>query len=193
MGTPSLRCPPSQPTHLFGSSLSPAGFRYRCRPWTRNFFRFLTEPHQNWIYHCTRFPSSYHGYGFAYAESYSFSRLATLLHLRKLGIHLTSRKEEAIMCGDISGDVLHPFFVHFSNAVGMHLHASVEDSPAMLRLHARHAQRALERMSEAGKSDNAELKAQMLLWATSACTFQRWFRQARAYRSEEHTSELQSP
>ena len=54
----------------------------------------------------------------------------------------------------------------------------------MLRLHARHTQRALERMSEAGKSDNAELKTQMLLCATSACIFQRWFQPGRAYLTE---------
>jgi hypothetical protein len=62
------------------------------------------------------------------------------------------------MCGDTSGDVVHPFFVHTSNSVGMHLHAGVGDSPAMLQLHAKHSQRALEQMSEVGKSDDAELK-----------------------------------
>jgi hypothetical protein len=105
----------------------------------------------------------------ACAESYSFSRLATLLHLRKLGIRFTSRKEDAIMCGDTSGNVVHPFFVHSSNAVGMHLRAGVEDSPTMLQLHAKHSQRALEQMSEAGKSGDAELKAQMSLYGSNNC------------------------
>jgi hypothetical protein len=103
------------------------------------------------------------------------------LHLRKLGIHLTGRKEEAIMHGDTSGDVVHPFFVHISNSVGMHLGGSLEASPAMLQLHAKHSQRALEQMSEAGKSGDAELKAQMLLCAASGALFQRWFRPARSY------------
>ena len=85
------------------------------------------------------------------------------------------------MHGDTSGNVVHPFFVHSSNAVGMHLSAGVEDSPTMLRLHAKHSQRALEQMSEAGKSGNAELKAQMSLFVASACLFQRWFRPARAH------------
>jgi hypothetical protein len=116
-----------------------------------------------------------------YAEIYPFSRLATLLHLRKLGIHLTGQKEDAIMRGDTSGDVVNPFFVHISNAIGMHLRAGVGESPAMIQLHAKHAQRTLEQMSEAGKSDNPELKAQMLLYATSATLFQRWFQPARTY------------
>ena len=116
-----------------------------------------------------------------HTENCYFSRLATLLHLRKLGIHLTSQKEDAIMRGDTSGNVVHPFFVHTSNSVGMHLRAGLEASPAMLQLHAKHSQRALEQMSEVGRSDDAGLKVQMLLCATSACVFQRWFRPARAY------------
>jgi hypothetical protein len=118
------------------------------------------------------------------AESYPYSRLAALLHLKKLGIHLTGQKEEAIMHGDTSGDVVHPFFVHTSNAVGMHLRICVGDSPVMVRLHAKHAQRALEQISEAGKSGNMQLKAQMYLFAASACLFQRWFQPARAYLTE---------
>ena len=118
------------------------------------------------------------------AENYPFSRLAALLHLKKLGIHLTARKEEAIMHGDTSGDVVHPFFVHTSNAVGMHLRICVGDSPAMVRLHAKHAQRALEQISEVGRSGNMQLKAQMYLYAASACLFQRWFQPARAYLTE---------
>ena len=116
-----------------------------------------------------------------YAESHSFSRLATLLHLKKLGIHLAGQKEDAIMHGDTSGDVVHPFFVHFSSAIGMHLCAGVGDSLAMLQLQARHSQRVLEHMSEADKSGNAELKAQMLICAASGCLFQRLFRPARVY------------
>ena len=117
----------------------------------------------------------------AYAENYPFSRLAALLHLKKLGIHLTSLKEDAIMRGDISGNAVNPFFVHFSSAIGMHLRAGVGDSPAMVHLHARHSQRALEHMSEADKSDDAGLKVQMLLCVSSACIFQRWFQLARIF------------
>jgi hypothetical protein len=85
------------------------------------------------------------------------------------------------MRGDTSGDVVHPFFVHASNALGMHLRGGVGDSPAMIRLHAKHAQRSVEQMSEADKSDNAELKAQMYLYPAFGCLFQRWFKPARIY------------
>ena len=88
------------------------------------------------------------------------------------------------MHGDTSGDVVHPFFVHTSNAVGMHLHACVGDSPAMVRLHAKHAQRSLVQMSEVGKSSNMQLKAQVYLYAASACLFQRWFQPARINLTE---------
>jgi hypothetical protein len=116
-----------------------------------------------------------------YAKSDLFSRLAALLHFKKLGIHLTGQKEDAIMHGDTSGDVVHPFFVHWSNTIGMHLCAGVGNSPAMSQLQAKHAQRTLEHLSETGKSDNAGLKAQMLLCAASGCLFQRFFRPARFY------------
>jgi hypothetical protein len=116
-----------------------------------------------------------------YTESYPYSRLAALLHLKKLGIHLTGQKEEAIMHGDTSGDIVHPFFVYFSSAIGMHLCAGVGDSPAMLQLQAKHAQRTLEHMSIADKSDNAELKVQILLSTASGCLFQRMFHPARFY------------
>ena len=91
------------------------------------------------------------------------------------------QKEEAIMHGDTSGDVVHPFFVHFSSAIGMHLCAGVGDSPAMLQLQKKHAQRTLEHMSIAGKSDNAELQVQIFLSTASGCLFQRMFQPARFY------------
>ena len=52
--------------------------------------------------------------------------------------------------------------------------ASVGDSPTMIRLHARHAQRALEQTLEASKTDNVELEAQVYLNHTSGCISQRW-------------------
>ena len=56
----------------------------------------------------------------------------------------------------------------------------VGDSPTTIRLHARHAQRALEQTSEASKTDNVELKAQVYLNHTSGHISQRWFQIARS-------------
>ena len=58
---------------------------------------------------------------------------------------------------------------------------SVGDSPTMIRLHAGHAQRALEQTSGASKTDNVELKAQVSLNHTSGCISQRWFQMARSF------------
>ena len=116
-----------------------------------------------------------------WADSCSFSRLAALLQLRKFGIQLTGQKQDAVMRGDTSGSVVHPFFIHAAHALGMHFCASVGDSPAMIRLHARHAQRALEQTLEAGKTDNVELKAQVYINHTSGCISQRWFQLARTF------------
>ena len=59
----------------------------------------------------------------------------------------------------------------------------VGDSPTTIRLHARHAQRALEQTSEASKPDNVELKAQVYLNHTSGCIdiSQRRFQMARSF------------
>ena len=53
--------------------------------------------------------------------------------------------------------------------------------PTTIRLHARHAQRALEQTSEASKTDNMEFKAQVYLNHTSGCISQRWFQMARSF------------
>ena len=58
---------------------------------------------------------------------------------------------------------------------------SVGDSPTTIRLRARHAQRALKQTSEASKTDNVELKAQVYLNRTSGCISQRWFQVARSF------------
>ena len=58
---------------------------------------------------------------------------------------------------------------------------SVGDSPTIIRLHARHAQRTLEQTLEASKTGNVELKAQAYLNHTSGCISQRWFQIARSF------------
>ena len=85
------------------------------------------------------------------------------------------------MRGDTSGSIIHPYFIHGAHAAGMHFCAGVGDSPAMIRLHARHAQRALEQILEVNKSDDMELQAQVSLYSTSACLSQRWFQIARSF------------
>ena len=85
------------------------------------------------------------------------------------------------MRGDTSGSVVHPFFIHGAHALGMHFCAGIGDSPAMIRLHARHAQRALEQLSEARKTDDVELNAQISVYSTSSCISQRWFQFSRLY------------
>ena len=85
------------------------------------------------------------------------------------------------MRGDTSGTIIHPYFIHSAHAVGMHFCTGVGDSPAMIRLHAKHAQRALEQILEADKSDDTELRAEVSVYSTSACLSQRWFQIARSF------------
>ena len=101
--------------------------------------------------------------------------------MRKFGIHLTGRKQDAVMRGDTSGSIVHPFFIHGAHALGMHFCVGVGNSPAMIRLHARHAQRALEQLSEVRKKGDVELSGQTSVYSASSCISQRWFQFARLY------------
>ena len=79
------------------------------------------------------------------------------------------------MRGDTSGSIIHPFFIHATHALGMHFCAGGGDSPAMIRLHTKHAQRTLEHILEVNKSDDMELQTQVSVYSTSACLSRRWF------------------
>jgi len=97
----------------------------------------------------------------------SVSRLRILCRLSKLGIRFTPKKQQALLRGDTSGTVLNPFFIHSAQALGMHFCERMDDSPAMIRLQARHLQMALEYLADIIKGHERELTAQATLWVTA--------------------------
>ena len=110
------------------------------------------------------------------------SRIATLEQLGKFGIYLTGPKQAAVMRGDISNTVIHPFFVPGTVGLGMRLRASAETPPEMLRLlHAKYGQLAFEQAAEISKGNDANLKAQVFLYMAAACLYGRWFGPSRQY------------
>lgn len=85
-----------------------------------------------------------------------------------MGIRFTPRRQRAVLDGDSSGSVIHPFFIPAAQSIGMYFCEGMASSHAMIRLQAKHLQRALECLAEVFKGDDWELRAQVALWVTSA-------------------------
>ena len=73
----------------------------------------------------------------------AFSRLTGLRRLAKLRIRFASKKK-AMLRTDTSGTVAYPFFVFAIHVLRMDFCENIADSPAMIRLYARHLQARLE-------------------------------------------------
>ena len=94
----------------------------------------------------------------------SYSRLTVLLRLNKFGIRFTSVKQQALLQGDTSGNIIHPFFVYSAQIRGMYFCDSMDNSPAMVRLQAKYLQIALDLLAEISEGDDWELRAQVGVW-----------------------------
>ena len=92
------------------------------------------------------------------------SRLMVLCRSNKLGIRLTSEKQQALLRGDTSGAVIHPVFVHCAQVLGMYFCEGVEGSPLMARLHAKYARMGFESLVDLFKTRDWELMAQAGVW-----------------------------
>ena len=83
-------------------------------------------------------------------------------------MRFTSARQQAILRGDTSGAVIHPFFIHAVHCLGMYFCDGMENSPAMVRLQAKHLQSTFEWLAEIFKGHDWELRAQVALWAISS-------------------------
>ena len=71
-----------------------------------------------------------------------------MVRLLKFGTYLSAKKMDALLHGDLSGTVLDRAFVCGCEAVGMMYSVGTDDSPALVRLHARRGQMAWEALAE---------------------------------------------
>ena len=101
------------------------------------------------------------------------------MRLRLFGIYLPVPKQDAIFRGDVSNTVVNPFFVHAMAGLGMHFCAGVGDSPRMVLLRARHAQRAFEHAAEVTGGNDANLTVQVLFYSATMTLYLRWLWVAR--------------
>ena len=108
-----------------------------------------------------------------------FSRHAALLRSREFGIYLPGPKQDAVLCGDLSGTVVHPWFVYAMAGLGVHFCAGVGLSPGMIQRRTRNVQRALELLSEITRGSNADLWVQVLVSLVALTLHARWFKPSR--------------
>ena len=103
----------------------------------------------------------------SYKLTHSFSRQAALLRSRQFGIYLPSPKQNAVLRGDLSNTVVHPWFVHTMAGLGMYFCAGVGFSPRMVQLRTKHALRSIEQLVKITMGINANLKVQVLVSAAA--------------------------
>ena len=83
--------------------------------------------------------------------------------MNKLGIYFGTEKQEALLSGDISNTVVDRHFVYGFQAFGMFFCKAPGESPSLVLMQARYAQRFWETLIEIYKTDNQRLKAQGVL------------------------------
>ena len=83
-----------------------------------------------------------------------------MVRLLKFGTKLNGEKMDALLRGDLSGTVLDRAFVCGCQAVGMLSYAGTDDTPAMVRFHARRTQTAWEALAELFKGTDYKTSAQ---------------------------------
>ena len=92
------------------------------------------------------------------------SRVRSLCRMNKLGVYFGTEKREALLRGDTSNAVVDRYFVYSFQTIGMHLCGTLDDSPVMVQLLARYAQKAWETLIEIHKTGDDKLVAQGLLF-----------------------------
>ena len=86
-----------------------------------------------------------------------------------MGIHLTPLRQAALVNGDMSNAVLHPFFVYKALSLGVHHSTILEDSPPIALLLARYIQKFWEELACINRGNDLDLKVQAMFFLTSAC------------------------
>ena len=94
------------------------------------------------------------------------SRIRSLCRLNKLGVYFTQEKQEAILRGATSNAVVNRHFIDALHVIGPHLGGTPEETPGMIQIQARYAQRSWESLIELNKTDREREKAQALVLLT---------------------------
>ena len=122
------------------------------------------------------------GYGSSATNSLSdISRLWVLPRLFKFGVLFNRKKLDALILGDQTSTVLHPFFVCAIQLYGMQFIPGVDDMPTMVLFCARRTQVGWEHLAELFKGKDYWAKVQATLLIASGNTFLRMIQVALLY------------
>jgi len=102
-----------------------------------------------------------------------------LLRSMQFGIYLPGPKQDAVLRGDISGTVVHPWFVYAMAAFGTSFWVDVGLSPEMTQRNAINVQRGYEQFAEITRGSNADLTVQVLVSIAAMTLHVRWFNYSR--------------
>jgi hypothetical protein len=107
-----------------------------------------------------------------------------LIRLPKLGVHYSRKKLDAVMRGDKSGTVLHRAFVLGIQALGFSVFA--DDTPAMVRFHARQVQAFWEAVADLYKGKNYRASTHFATSLLGGCIYLRMPQLALLYTQKCH-------
>ena len=102
-----------------------------------------------------------------------------LLRLRQFGIYLPGPKQDAVLRGDLSGTVVHPWYVYSMAAQGVPFCTGVELTPGMAQRLARNIQLGLEQHAEIMRGSDPDLMVQVLVSLAAMTLHARWFNPSR--------------
>ena len=102
-----------------------------------------------------------------------------LLRSMQFGIYLPGPKQDAVLRGDLSGTVVHPWFVYVMAATGTNFWGGVGLSPEMTQRLAGNIQRGYQQLAEITRGSNADLTVQVLVSIAAMTLHARCFNQSR--------------
>ena len=91
-----------------------------------------------------------------------------MVRLLKFGTQFSGKKMDALMRGDQSNSVLNRAFVCGSHVLGMMGSVGTDDTPAMVRLHARRVQTAWESLADLFNGSDCRICVQAALLVASS-------------------------
>ena len=116
------------------------------------------------------------------------SRLTALRLLRRFGVYLTGPKQDAVMRGDTSNTIVHPFFIFAIASFGTYIRVDGGNSPVMVRLLAKNTQGIFEQLTEVNKRGDPYAKAHVFLHLATYCLRNRWLKITRKYITKACTA-----
>jgi hypothetical protein len=97
------------------------------------------------------------------------------------GAYLPLAKQQAILLGDLSNTIVHPYFVHFSNLAGCQFYRQNRKNHDFLYIQAVHLKSTLDSLASMKEEEDPLQVAQANFWMGRACVYAQRLRWATHY------------